>query len=287
MSVISFIFDPRVLTLLGFTIIAIIVAITLILYERKQNAKIVIKRPENSQLIELKKLFSSSKTSEEKLAEINKLSKQFFKEKFNLSHDLTYTELKQEFLNKKMPEFVYFSNLMVEAYYSDESISKERINEMLKAIVSGINKLETQVPKEQKKSIFSFLTTKKQNIIEKNENPKYFTSKKESLKPLKLPAKEEKKIEIKKIEKIKSEEKILHGKTDEDEQTHFIHHKHFSKARQNFDDAKLRVKKIHTKLESSKSSSLKENSNASEMVDDLENIKSKIEDTYKNILNKI
>jgi hypothetical protein len=109
---------------------------------------------------------------------------------------------------------------------------------------------------------------------------------KENPQPQKI--KIEPKQEIRVEQKIKPEIKIIKRANDQDnKEAVFIHHPHFHNAKTHVTASKNSVKRINSTLKASKNSSLKESSSTASWDNEIEELRSKIENNYKNMLSKI
>ncbi|MBR9704078.1 hypothetical protein GOV12_01595 [Candidatus Pacearchaeota archaeon] len=79
------------------------------------------------QLKELDKI-DLTKTDLEKL---NKLARDFFKERFNMNYSMTYLELANKFKEDRFDERVEFCHLMSDVLYSDKKIDTRDIRRLL------------------------------------------------------------------------------------------------------------------------------------------------------------
>lgn len=82
--------------------------------EQEKNRFILYKK----QLKELDKL----EFNKEDMEKINKLARDFFKERFNMNYSLTYLELAKNFQLERYDERVEFCNLMSDILYSDKKV---------------------------------------------------------------------------------------------------------------------------------------------------------------------
>lgn len=110
-------------------VIAIFIVVTwvLIALNRKIHEKI---ESEKNKFLPFKKKLKKLKPNNESLEALNKLAKDFFKERFNMVYSLTYLDLAENFKKKKQEDIVEFCNLMTHLTYS----GKKSVLEIKKAM---------------------------------------------------------------------------------------------------------------------------------------------------------
>jgi hypothetical protein len=207
--------------------IAIIVAIVLTLIELRLKKRIEIS--ENSQELayikDLKVLESSNQDTESKLYALSAISKDFFKQKFNLDPSLTYSELAKKFRqspNKNHKKYASFCEAVLIAYYTKERITKQKISSLINTFIKVIEKSLIEKEIERKKEIekqkqinpisiipkikgkFKIIFRKNPQELQIQEKPVEKPT--EIKKPIKIQEQEVK--EIKPVEKPKHQEKI-------------------------------------------------------------------------------
>jgi len=114
-------------------VVVILVTVVWVLYH--QNKKIFEKlRSEKSRFFLYKsgiqKLQESPSNALRDFEKLNKIARNFFKEYFNLSYNLTYLELEEQFQKKNKPDYAKFSRLMSNANYSGEKITSKDIKQL-------------------------------------------------------------------------------------------------------------------------------------------------------------
>ncbi|MEM0465402.1 MAG: hypothetical protein QXW97_01725 [Candidatus Pacearchaeota archaeon] len=120
-------------------IIAIIVVICilciiiyyLITINRKLSQR--IEQEKNRFLLYKKQLKDLDKfdLSKKDLETLNRLARDFFKERFNLNYSMTYLELAEKFKEEKFDERVEFCELMSDVLYSDKKIDARDIRRLV------------------------------------------------------------------------------------------------------------------------------------------------------------
>ena len=89
----------------------------------------------------LQELKTTSKEPNKDFKKLNKLTRSFLKEYFNLSQSKTYLELATHFKKQNQPEYTTFCKLMSKTEYSGNKITKEKLDKlvsMVSKIVEGI-----------------------------------------------------------------------------------------------------------------------------------------------------
>jgi hypothetical protein len=130
--------DPKVITeymnlfsIILVTLILVIVIIILVRINRGLDQK--IKEKEEKALeyeLKLKKI-QELKPTEENLDNLNKIAREFFKERFNLKLSLTYLELAEKFKKDKQEENQEFCEKMSELIYSGKKAKEEEIKNVI------------------------------------------------------------------------------------------------------------------------------------------------------------
>jgi len=130
--------DPKVMvefvnifSVILITIILTIVIIILVRINKDLDKK--IKEQEEKILkyeVKLKKI-QTLKPTEEDLDNLNKIAREFFKEKFDLKLSLTYLELAKTFEKDKQKENQEFCEEMSELIYSGKKIKQDDIKKVI------------------------------------------------------------------------------------------------------------------------------------------------------------
>lgn len=297
MGVLDLILDTKVFFLLIFTLIALIVAITLTFIEKKPKKETQTQENKIQYEDKILKIIKSQKHNQEKLAEINSLAKEFFINNLKLKQK-EYDELNKEFEKLNKPELVKFSKIMIEVYYSGKLITTHEIEQLAELLILAtkpqkqkitkttlFNKIKKFISGEEKQENSSI-----QTIHKKDQNLVYTALIPETQKLQSPQLKKLNKEDIKKIEK-KLEKKdytiVRKGKDDEENHSFFIKHPHFKNLKENFKETQHHTKEIKSKIKQHKENTIKENIILEELTEDFESVKSKIQEAYKNILSKI
>jgi hypothetical protein len=88
----------------------------------------------------IKRIKAKKIGEKEKLNEINTLAKKFFQEFFYLDKNLSYSELIEKFEKIKKPEYILFCQKMLEEYYSDKTLTKEKVEQIADLLAKTIIK---------------------------------------------------------------------------------------------------------------------------------------------------
>lgn len=119
--------DSRVNFLLGFVIVAVIIAGILTFLEfrlRKRKEKHLALEENQTPVIKLRRYMKSTKTPREKLDFIDKVAKEYFKEHYNSHLNSSYSSLISDFEKHKKIEEAAFCKAMFETYYSSGDLSE-------------------------------------------------------------------------------------------------------------------------------------------------------------------
>lgn len=133
--------DGRVKFLLGFVIVAVILAGILAFIEyriKKKKVRMVEQKVEETNLEKLKKYMKSDKQPREKLDFVNKTAKEYFKEVYGAPLNSGYSFLIQDFDKHKRKGETEFCRSMFATYYSHKELNDERsraLGEMLTDLV--------------------------------------------------------------------------------------------------------------------------------------------------------
>ncbi len=133
--------DSRVIILLSLLFLTIIVAISLILFDktRTKKEKIDIKdQVINAEIAELTRLINSVNSPEERLGIINHKAKLLFKNYFGIENDKSYSYLVKYFTSKNLIRYAMFCQDMFNLYYSKDRISLFDVNKVSKKLASLI-----------------------------------------------------------------------------------------------------------------------------------------------------
>jgi len=174
-----------IVLILGILLLLIVI---LKIIEKGYRIKLELRRKDRNLFYsrEVKKLVGWKDSPEKILDKINIISRSFFREAFNLSYNLEYLELAEEFRKKGIKEGVSFCRLISELNYSGEEISKNKIDaavNLLKEIVKN-NKILSEEDKlliEKKKKLASLKVKKTAEEKEKEEKEKPEESKEKVL----------------------------------------------------------------------------------------------------------
>jgi len=175
-GVIEMLLNPFVIIIsliILFTIILIILIITEIRLKRK--IKELSYERDNSEITELKKLLSSKQPLKEKLDSIDKIAKSFLNKNYDISQNINYSDMVDDFKRINKPEISQFCDLMVSIYYSGKEINEERINALAKILLGIIRKtnsehMSNQLPQEVAENQNLSLINQK-NSENKHEKP--------------------------------------------------------------------------------------------------------------------
>ena len=90
----------------------------------------------------------SKSSAEEVMNSLNSLARDFFKEAFNLSYTLEYSELIDEFRKRGKKEAITFSQLITELNYSGEKPTPKKIKTLINLFSKIVEKNKIQTDKE-------------------------------------------------------------------------------------------------------------------------------------------
>ncbi len=123
------VFDSQFYTLLIIVIIVITIAIILIVIESRLKKKVIVlkERKRSPYLFALKKLSKSKESPEKKLRYLNEISKNFFKEHLDSGTSHSFSELSEILRKKGEKESAIFCESMINAYYSEENLTSEKV----------------------------------------------------------------------------------------------------------------------------------------------------------------
>lgn len=158
-------------TIFAFIILFLIVLL-LIFIEKKLTKKLKIQKKSRNLFYKrkIKKLSKLKSNPEEFLDAINNLARDFFKEAFDLSYSLEYSELINEFRTTEKKECITFCTLISEINYSGKKIEEHKLSILIKLLekIIGKNKIFSE---EERKEMKQHEKGKKQRkkLIEKGE----------------------------------------------------------------------------------------------------------------------
>lgn len=92
--------------------------------EQEKNRFILYKK-------QLRELDTKSNLTRKDFEVLNKLARDFFKERFNLSYSLSYIEISKIFRKEGADERVQFCDLMAEVLYAGEKIDSKEIKTLV------------------------------------------------------------------------------------------------------------------------------------------------------------
>lgn len=320
MQIFSFVIDGKIIGLILFAIFAVMIAAILTLVELRLKKKVVVVEKEISYSKKLKQLNETNKNPSQKLLETREISREFFAEKLKIDSKMGYSSLKKEFEKRNLKQFALFCEQMINAYYSDEAVTQNKVTDIVNSLIAGIDAFQKQttqkeLPKENK---FNFLSDSKELVLKTSPKKQLesevivrtpaITPPKTIALPVSIPKIRPQKIEEAfnkliskenpkeiKPQEITIEPQIIKpqisiipkAKSQDNQESVFVHHPNFHRAKTHVSASKDSVKKINTSLKSSKNSALKENLTAESWSNEIEDLKKKIENNYKNILTKI
>jgi hypothetical protein len=144
-GLVSLITDGRIKFLLGFVVIAVIIAAILTIVEirmKKKKVRREAKVSEESFLEKLRKYIRSDKTPIEKLDFLDKTAKNYFKEIYATPLNSNYTMLIRELEKNKRKNEVSFSKAMFATYYSRKELTEEQVRALTKLFINMVNRKE-------------------------------------------------------------------------------------------------------------------------------------------------
>jgi hypothetical protein len=86
------------------------------------------------------------KKSEEKIAEVSNITKEFLDKRFHLKKSLSYPELEAELLRKNKIEIALFCKSMGKIFYQEKKINSSEVNSLLKKLELFVKK---EIPKQK------------------------------------------------------------------------------------------------------------------------------------------
>lgn len=125
-----------IITVIACIVLAIIL-ISIELWLRKKDKKVEGKKAINY-LEHLQKLHSLKKSHSEKLEIIDKTTKSFFNEHFQLDEKLNYSELMDQFKQKNRTDLIIFCKLMQDTHYAEEKLTEARIDYLTNSLINLI-----------------------------------------------------------------------------------------------------------------------------------------------------
>jgi hypothetical protein len=151
-GLVSLLLDSRVKFLLGFVLLAAIVATILTIVEirlKKKKKHHEKKIAEESSVEKLKKFLRSEKSPREKLDFLDKISKEFFKERFGYHLGASYSDLALEFKKTKRTPYVNYCNDMFSVYYSSSGTNDPGVRTLSNSFISLVRskKREEEISK--------------------------------------------------------------------------------------------------------------------------------------------
>lgn len=163
-----------ILDVLLFAVILLLVIIILKIIEKELRTRLKIRKNDRNLFYkkEIKKLAGSGGNPERILEDINRLSRDFFKEAFGFPYSLEYSELIPKFKKIGKKEGVTFCNLISEANYSGEEVKREKLKVLIGILMVIIekNRIYTTLEKmklEEKKKKEEIQEQKKKKTEEK------------------------------------------------------------------------------------------------------------------------
>jgi hypothetical protein len=129
-AVISLFSDGRVKFLLGFVIVAIIVAAILTFVEISLSKKKLRRTKEavdDAPIDDLRKFLKGHKTPREKLSFINRVAKEYFGRVYGTSAGVSYSVLIEKFRKIGRRDEVGFCKAMFDGYYSSKELTDDRV----------------------------------------------------------------------------------------------------------------------------------------------------------------
>ncbi|MFA5258748.1 MAG: hypothetical protein WC979_05705 [Candidatus Pacearchaeota archaeon] len=130
--------DPKVITeymnlfsIILVTLILIIVIIILVRINRGLDQKIKEKEEKTQEYDSKLQKLRELKPTEENLDNLNKMAREFFREKFDLKVNFTYLELAEKFKKDKQEENQEFCEKMSELVYSGKTAKEEEIRKVI------------------------------------------------------------------------------------------------------------------------------------------------------------
>ncbi|MBU3912490.1 MAG: hypothetical protein KKB21_00740 [Nanoarchaeota archaeon] len=134
----------RIVVFLLFLFIIVMIILTVIEIRQKRIIERQKKTKESSFVTQLKELSDSKQPLKEKLDLINQVAKNFFNEYYNIPLSADYSELVEDFKKRNKPKISEFCDLMLSVYYSGKSINEERVDILIKVLLSIIQEASTK-----------------------------------------------------------------------------------------------------------------------------------------------
>jgi len=203
-GLVSLISDGRVKFLIGFVIVAIIVAGILTLIEiklKKKKDEQVVETENRSLEYRLDEYMESNNSVREKLNFINKIAKDHFKESYGTSLKASYSFLIEYFEKNKRREDVVFCKAMFAAYYSSNDLTEERVV-MLAGLLRGL--LIKKLRDREISQVPSFLEKFDRYFVERSNNHV-------KQREIKAKKKKSKRLRKKRIAERKNNFKVVDG----------------------------------------------------------------------------
>jgi len=119
----------QILSISLVVIIIITVIKVLLILNKGTKERIII---EKGKISRFKNEFKKIKPDISNLKEINKFTRSYFKEAYNMELSLTYLELAQRFDKQKKKKHADFCRMFSEINYSGKKLSEKEINTLLK-----------------------------------------------------------------------------------------------------------------------------------------------------------
>lgn len=159
---ISLLADSRIRFLMGFVIVAVVLAIVLILIEiflkerERQSDKITEQTPADR----IKIYIDSGKSLQEKLAYLNKVAKEYFRDMYDFSLTASYSTLAKDLEKRGKKNEIEFCNKMFEIFYSKKGLNKVTLNSLGKLLteIEGHRTVERKIAKPVKKTKVGILS---------------------------------------------------------------------------------------------------------------------------------
>jgi hypothetical protein len=141
----------RIIVLATILVVFILVVILLVYLEKKLTKK-AERHKESRNLYYRKKLKEISKLKPEEVIDLmGKLARDFFKEAFDISYHIEYTELADRFKKMKKEECAKFCNTISTISYSGDKVKPEQIKDLVELLDIIISENRIVQNKEKKK----------------------------------------------------------------------------------------------------------------------------------------
>lgn len=130
-----------ILAIILVTVILSVIIAYLIYINKKLNEK--IKQEKNRFILykeKLSELNSKQILSKKELDIINRLARDFFKERFNLNFNIPYTELEEIFKKQGYDERAEFCSIMAGIFYAGQKSDSESVKRLLYLLIEIVEK---------------------------------------------------------------------------------------------------------------------------------------------------